>query len=83
MEQSFRNWTQLNQTRGLNFCAHHTRAAVQRYKVLADADVQVCRVPRGKNIVDKIRFSRCFRRWQADHITLEQSEIISATVGFF
>ena len=83
MEQSFRNCTQLNPTRGLDLCAHHTRATIQRYKVLADADVQVCCVPRGKNIVDKIRFSRCFRRWQADHITLEESEIISVTVGLF
>jgi hypothetical protein len=59
---------------------HHVQ---QRYTVLADVDVQVCRVPRRKNIIDKICFSRCFRHWQGHHISLEQSQIISTTVGYF
>jgi hypothetical protein len=52
----------------------------QRYKLLIDGIVQVCRVPHAKNIIEKIRFSRFLRRWEEHHINLDQSEITSRTV---
>jgi len=82
MNQSFHNWIQLNSIQDQKFCGDLTHTEVQRYKVLFDADVQVCRVPRRKNIIDKIRF-RCFDRWQDYHFSLEPTQIISTTVGFF
>ena len=57
------------------------RRIQQRYKLLLDGLVQVCRVPHAKNIIEKIRFSRFLRRWEPHHIHLEQSEIRSETVG--
>jgi len=58
------------------------RRIQQRYKLLKDGVVQVCRVPHAKNIIEKIRFSRFLRRWEDHHINLEQTEIISTTVRF-
>lgn len=59
------------------------RRIQQRYKLLTDGIVQICRVPHAKNIIEKIRFSRFLRRWEDHHIQLEQSEIISETVRIF
>jgi len=58
------------------------RRIQQRYKLLTDGVVQVCRVPHAKNIIEKIRFSRFLRRWEDHHINLEQSQLISTTVRF-
>jgi len=58
------------------------RRIQQRYKLLTDGIVQVCRVPHAKNIIEKIRFSRFLRRWEDHHIYLEQSELTSKTVRF-
>ncbi|CAF1117258.1 unnamed protein product [Rotaria sordida] len=55
------------------------RRIQQRYKLLTDGVVQVCRVPHAKNIIEKIRFSRFLRRWEDHHINLEHSEITSIT----
>ncbi len=54
----------------------------QRYKLLTDGLVQVCRVPHAKNIIEKIRFSRFLRRWEDHYINLGHNEIFSKTVGF-
>lgn len=59
------------------------RRIQQRYKLLTDGVVQICRVPHAKNIIEKIRFSRFLRRWEDHHIYLEQSEITSTTVCVF
>lgn len=58
------------------------RRIQQRYKLLTDGVVQICRVPHAKNIIEKIRFSRFLRRWEDHHIHLEQSELTSKTVCF-
>jgi hypothetical protein len=55
------------------------RRVQQRYKLLIEGVVQVCRVPHAKNIIEKIRFSRFLRRWEDHHINLESSEITSET----
>jgi hypothetical protein len=56
------------------------RRVQQRYKLLTEGVVQVCRVPHAKNIIEKIRFSRFLRRWEDHHINLNPSEITSETV---
>jgi hypothetical protein len=59
------------------------RRIQQRYKLLTDGIVQICRVPHAKNIIEKIRFSRFLRRWEEHHIYLEQSGITSETVSSY
>jgi hypothetical protein len=56
------------------------RRVQQRYKLLIDGLVQVCRVPHAKNIIEKIRFSRFLRRWEVHYIQLASNEISSTTV---
>ena len=56
------------------------RRIQQRYKLLTEGLVQVCRVPHAKNILEKIRFSRFLRRWEDHYITLHESDIISRDV---
>jgi hypothetical protein len=58
------------------------RRIQQRYKLLTDGVVQICRVPHAKNIIEKIRFSRFLRRWEEHYINLEQSQITSDIVSF-
>ncbi|CAF3225874.1 unnamed protein product [Rotaria socialis] len=55
------------------------RPIQQRYKLLNDGLMQVCRVPHARNIIEKIRFSRFLRRWEDHHLTLEHNEILSDT----
>lgn len=52
----------------------------QRYKLVTDGVVQICRVPHAKNIIEKIRFSRFLRRWETHYINLNQNDISSETV---
>lgn len=56
------------------------RRIQQRYKLLTEGPVQVCRVPHAKNIIEKIRFSRFLRRWEDHYINLNQSDITSRNV---
>ncbi|CAF5079499.1 unnamed protein product, partial [Rotaria sp. Silwood1] len=55
------------------------RPIQQRYKLLTDGLMQVCRVPHARNIIEKIRFSRFLRRWEDHHLTLEHNDISSNT----
>ncbi|CAF3664940.1 unnamed protein product [Rotaria sp. Silwood1] len=55
------------------------RPIQQRYKLLTDGIMQVCRVPHARNIIEKIRFSRFLRRWEDHHLTLEHNDISSNT----
>lgn len=59
------------------------RRIQQRYKLLTEGLVQVCRVPHAKNILEKIRFSRFLRRWEDHYITLDQSDILSRNVRIY
>jgi hypothetical protein len=58
---------------------HHSH---QRYKLLLDGLVHVCRVPHAKNLIEKIRFSRFLRRWEEHHIFLEHNRITSRIVRY-
>jgi hypothetical protein len=66
-------------TNGICMLANGHRVQ-QRYKLLTDGPVQVCRVPHAKNIIEKIRFSRFLRRWEEHYITLTHNQILSETV---
>lgn len=81
----------LDSTRNLRTTSIHTtnntlcllakaRRIQQRYKLVIDGLVHVCRVPHAKNIIEKIRFSRFLRRWEEHYIQLAQNEILSQTV---
>lgn len=61
----------------------NVRAALvnlQRYKLILQGSIQICRVPHAKNFIEKIRFSRFLRRWEEHSIQLENGEILSKTV---
>lgn len=58
----------------------NARRNQQRYKLLTEGQIQVCRVPHAKNILEKIRFSRFLRRWEDHYLHLDQCEITSTTV---
>jgi hypothetical protein len=58
------------------------RQVQQRYKLITNGFVQVCRVPHAKNIIEKIRFSRFLRRWEDHYINLAHNEILSEIVCF-
>ena len=67
-------------TNGLGMLVNGRRT-LQRYKLLSDGLVQVCRVPHAKNIIEKIRFSRFLRRWEHHYIYLDHNQLVSSTVG--
>ena len=68
----------------LSFPMHHSRTGTghvqQRYKLLVEGSIQICRVPHAKNLIEKIRFSRFLRRWEEHQIGLDNDEISSNTV---
>jgi hypothetical protein len=51
-----------------------------KYRLIADGDVQVCRLNHTRTIVSKIMNSRYLRRWEHHHIALGQTGIYSTTV---
>lgn len=53
----------------------------QKFKLLSDGDVQVCRVKHGKNLVDKVIGSKLLRRWETHHLYLNDACISSKTVS--
>lgn len=54
----------------------------QKYKLMNEGDVQVCKVKHGKNFVDKmISSTRLLRRWETHHLYLEDNSITSKTVS--
>ncbi|CAL8096913.1 unnamed protein product [Orchesella dallaii] len=53
----------------------------QKFKLLSDGDVQVCRVKHGKNLVDKVIGSKLLRRWETHHLYLNDACISSKTKG--
>lgn len=54
-----------------------------KYKLIVDADVQVCRLNHTRTIVSKIMNSKYLRRWEGHHIVLDDNEIRSnSPTGF-
>lgn len=55
--------------------------AQQRYKLLAEGEVNVCKLPNTKNVISKILNSKLLRRWKSHHIILTDTELYSTTVS--
>ena len=56
-------------------------AAGQRYRLLLEGDVQLCRLNHTRTVVSKIMNSKYLRRWEGHHLVLGSSEITSSTVS--
>ncbi|XP_072573929.1 C-Maf-inducing protein-like [Paramormyrops kingsleyae] len=50
-----------------------------RYKLLQEGDIQVCVIRRHRTFLSKILASKFLRRWEAHHLTLTESCLLSAT----
>jgi hypothetical protein len=53
----------------------------QRFNLLHEGDVCVCKLPHSRNLISKILNLRLLRRWKQHKIVLEETEIISTTVS--
>lgn len=53
----------------------------QRYKLLIEGDVHVCKLPHSRNVISKILNSKLLRRWKAHRLVLNETEIYSTTVS--
>lgn len=52
----------------------------QRYKLLTEGDLQVCKLQHSRNVLSKLLNSKLLRRWKAHRIILTDTEIYSTTV---
>lgn len=52
-----------------------------KYKLITEADVQVCRLNHTRTIVSKIMNSRYLRRWESHTVVLDHNEVRSTTVS--
>lgn len=59
------------------------RVITQRYKLLVEGDVHVCKLPHSRNVLSKILNSKLLRRWKAHRLVLTETEILSTTVSHF
>ena len=56
------------------------RVITQRYKLIVEGDVHVCKLPHTRNVFSKILNSKLLRRWKAHRLVLTDTEIYSTTV---
>ena len=54
----------------------------QRFNLLHEGDVCVCKLPHSRNLISKILNLRLLRRWKQHKILLGETEISSTTVSF-
>ncbi len=59
-------------------CGSH---AGPKFKLINEGDIQLCRLNHTRTIVSKIMNSKYLRRWEAHHLILADSEILSSTVS--
>lgn len=52
----------------------------QRYKLIGEGDVHVCKLPHSQNVFSKILNSKLLRRWKGHRLVLNETEIFSTTV---
>lgn len=55
---------------------------VQRFKLLVEGDVHVCKLAHSRNVISKILSSKLLRRWKAHRLVLTDTDIYSTTVGY-
>ena len=53
----------------------------QRYKLINEGDIQICRLNHTRTIVSKIMNSKYLRRWESHRIVLGQNDIASSMVS--
>lgn len=51
----------------------------QRFKLLFEGDIQLCRLDHTRTVVSKIMNSKYLRRWESHHLVLGSSEMFSTT----
>jgi hypothetical protein len=69
-------------TANTNNSLNSNKHSQQRYKLLAEGEVNVCKLPNTKNVISKILNSKLLRRWKSHHIILTDTELYSTTVYF-
>jgi hypothetical protein len=62
---------------------NNAKKFTQRYKLLVEGDVHVCKLPHSRNVISKILNSKLLRRWKAHRLVLSETEIFSTTVRVF
>lgn len=63
------------------YAKNRQSACQQRFKLIHEGDIQVCRLNHTRTIVSKIMNSKYLRRWESHHIILDENEIQSSMVG--
>ena len=59
---------------------NNVKKNTQRYKMLLEGDVQVCKLPYSRNVISKILNSKLLRRWKTHRLILTDTDIYSTTV---
>lgn len=57
------------------------KKCLQRYKLINEGDVHLCKLAHSRNVFSKILSSKLLRRWKAHHIILKDTGIYSTTVS--
>jgi hypothetical protein len=52
----------------------------QRYKLIVEGDIHICKLPNSRNVISKILNSKILRRWKSHRVLLTDNEIYSANV---
>ncbi len=58
-----------------------TKKNYQRFKLIVEGDVNVCKLPNSRNYISKILNSKLLRRWKTHRLVLTDTEIFSSTVS--
>ena len=53
----------------------------QRYKLIVEGDVHICKLPNSRNYISKILNSKLLRRWKTHRLILTDTEMFSAAVS--
>ncbi|KAH3777131.1 hypothetical protein DPMN_178568, partial [Dreissena polymorpha] len=61
----------------ISFSKHRNNICQQRFKLIHEGDIQLCRLNHTRTIVSKIMNSKYLRRWESHHIILDENEIQS------
>lgn len=64
------------------FVKHRPISCQQRFKLIHEGDIHVCRLDHRRTIYSKIMNSKYLRRWESHHIILGTNEIQSSMVSF-
>ena len=83
------NCTQADETQERNLSASSAPSVNivsvpgRRFKLLAEGDVQLCRLTHSGTVINKILSSKFLRRWETHHLFLNDACLSSKTVSIF